>query len=88
MRDLKIKIGKKLISNKSKTYFIADIAANHDGKLNRALKLIKLAAAAGVEEASEVEAAAVVAGMAVVVVAEEAEDSSSSSSLMTPTLSL
>jgi sialic acid synthase SpsE len=51
MRDLKIKIGKKLISNKSKTYFIADIAANHDGKLNRALKLIKLAAAAGANAA-------------------------------------
>ena len=31
----------------SPTYFIADIAANHDGSLDRALKLIKLAAEAG-----------------------------------------
>ena len=49
MLDLKFKIGKKLISNKSKTYFIADIAANHDGKLSRALKLIRLAAEAGAD---------------------------------------
>jgi len=51
MDVLKFKIGKKLISNKSKTYFIADIAANHDGNLNRALKLIKLAAKAGADAA-------------------------------------
>ena len=51
MLDLKFKIGKKLISNKSKTYFIADIAANHDGKLSRALKLIRLAAEAGADAA-------------------------------------
>ena len=37
-----IKIGKKKISLKHQTYFIADIAANHDGSLNRAKKLIKL----------------------------------------------
>ena len=51
MAGLKFKIGKKLISNKSRTYFIADIAANHDGKLSRALKLIKLAAKAGADAA-------------------------------------
>lgn len=51
MSDLKFKIGKKLISDKSKTYFIADIAANHDGKLNRALRLIRLAAEAGADAA-------------------------------------
>ena len=39
---LKIKIGKKIISEKNKTYFIADIAANHDGSLQRAKKLIRL----------------------------------------------
>ena len=36
---------------KSPTYFIADIAANHDGDLERALDLIKLAAAAGADAA-------------------------------------
>jgi len=45
------KIGKKKISNNSKTYFIADIAANYDGSLDRALKLIKLAAKAGANAA-------------------------------------
>ena len=38
----KFKIGNTLIGDKSKTYFIADIAANHDGSLSRAKKLIKL----------------------------------------------
>jgi sialic acid synthase SpsE len=33
------------------TYFIADIAANHDGSLERALELIKLAADAGADAA-------------------------------------
>ena len=41
---------KKIFSN-SKTYFIADIAANHDGSLIRAKKLIKLAAKAGANAA-------------------------------------
>lgn len=40
----KFKLGNKVISNWSKkTYFIADIAANHDGSLIRAKKLIRLA---------------------------------------------
>jgi len=34
-----------------KTYFIADIAANHDGSLKRAKKLIKLAAESGADAA-------------------------------------
>ena len=34
-----IKIGRKKISLKNPTYFIADIAANHDGSLSRAKKL-------------------------------------------------
>jgi N-acetylneuraminate synthase len=39
-----IKLGKNVISNYlNKIYFIADIAANHDGNLNRAKKLIALA---------------------------------------------
>ncbi len=44
-----IKIKNKKISNKSKTFFIADIAANHDGKLKRAIKLIDLAINAGAD---------------------------------------
>ena len=40
----KFKINKKTISEKNRTYFIADIAANHDGSLARAKKLIRLAA--------------------------------------------
>ena len=35
----------------SPTYFIADIAANHDGSLERALELIRLAASAGANAA-------------------------------------
>jgi len=46
-----IKINKSIISKNSKTYFIADIGANHDGKLKRAKKLIKLAASAGANAA-------------------------------------
>ena len=48
---MKIKIGKKIISNNSPTYFIADIAANHDGSLSRAKKLIRLCAKAGADAA-------------------------------------
>lgn len=51
MKLKKFKLGKKIISNKHKTYFIADIAANHDGNLNRAKKLIKLCALAGADAA-------------------------------------
>ena len=39
---MKIKIGNTYIGNMHPTYFIADIAANHDGNLGRAKKLIKL----------------------------------------------
>lgn len=39
------------ISNEHPTYFIADIAANHDGNLDRAKNLIKLAAEAGANAA-------------------------------------
>ncbi len=46
-----IKISNKTISNKSKTFFVADIAANHDGSLKRAKKLIKLAASSGADAA-------------------------------------
>ncbi len=39
------------LSKSKKTFFIADIAANHDGNLNRAKKLIKLCAKAGADAA-------------------------------------
>jgi sialic acid synthase SpsE len=48
---LKFKINNRTLSEKHKTYFIADIAANHDGSLNRAKKLIKLAAKSGADAA-------------------------------------
>lgn len=48
---MKFKIGKNILSNESKTYFIADIGANHDGSLKRAKKLIKLCAKAGANAA-------------------------------------
>ena len=47
----KFKIGNWTISQNSKTYFIADIAANHDGSLARAKKLIRLCAKAGANAA-------------------------------------
>jgi sialic acid synthase SpsE len=46
-----IKIGNRLIGPSHPTYFIADIAANHDGNLERAKMLIRLAKKAGAEAA-------------------------------------
>lgn len=48
---MKIKIGSKEISENSKPYFIADIAANHDGDINRAYRLIELAKESGADAA-------------------------------------
>jgi sialic acid synthase SpsE len=45
------KINKNTISNDSSTYFIADIAANFDGDIERAKDLIYLAAEAGADAA-------------------------------------
>ena len=39
----KIKIGLHEVGDNSPTYFIADIAANHDGSIKRAIKLVRLA---------------------------------------------
>jgi sialic acid synthase SpsE len=47
----KIKIGSKFISLENPTYFIADIAANWDGSLERAKDLIYLAAEMGADAA-------------------------------------
>lgn len=46
-----LNIGCKQITSDGPTYFIADIAANHDGDLQRAIKLIQLAAEAGADAA-------------------------------------
>ena len=48
---MEIKIGNKIISTDGKPYFIADIASNHDGSLERAYKLIELAKEAGADAA-------------------------------------
>ena len=46
-----LKIDNRIINNSSQTYFIADIAANHDGDLERAKDLIYLSAEAGADAA-------------------------------------
>ncbi|MDC0999947.1 N-acetylneuraminate synthase family protein [Methylophilaceae bacterium] len=44
-------INNKVINNNSPTYFIADIAANHDGDINKAIDLIYLSAESGANAA-------------------------------------
>lgn len=46
-----IKIAERLIGEGQPTYFIADIGANHDGSLDRAKRLIRLAAEVGADAA-------------------------------------
>ncbi len=48
---MNIKIGKRKIGPMCPTYFIADIGANHDGDLDRAKELIRLAKKAGADAA-------------------------------------
>ena len=48
---MEIKIGSRTIGPGHPTYFIADIAANHDGDLERAKLLIRLAKEAGADAA-------------------------------------
>src|SRR4030066_1729152 len=48
---MEIKIGAHTIGNGHPAYFIADIAANHDGDLERARMLIHLAREAGADAA-------------------------------------
>jgi sialic acid synthase SpsE len=48
---MEIQIGSRLIGPNHPTYFIADIAANHDGDLERAKMLIHLAKEAGADAA-------------------------------------
>lgn len=47
--DQSISLGQRQISADTPTYFIADIAANHDGELSRAIELIWLAKEAGAD---------------------------------------
>ncbi len=46
-----IKIGERIVGPSQPTYFIADIAANHDGSLDRARMLIRMAKQAGADAA-------------------------------------
>ncbi len=48
---MEIKIGNRLIGPDHPTYFIADVAANHDGDLERARLLIRLCKEAGADAA-------------------------------------
>ena len=48
---MEIQIGPRWIGDNHPTYFIADIAANHDGSLERAKQLIRLAKQAGADAA-------------------------------------
>jgi sialic acid synthase SpsE len=48
---MNIQIGSRTIGPDTPTYFIADIAANHDGDLERAKTLIRLASEAGADAA-------------------------------------
>jgi N-acetylneuraminate synthase len=48
---MEIQIGNHILGEKHPTYFIADIAANHDGSLERARMLIRMAKEAGADAA-------------------------------------
>lgn len=48
---MKFRIGETIVGDNSKTYFIADIGANHDGDIKRAKNLIKLASHSGANAA-------------------------------------
>ena len=48
---MEIRIGSHVLGENHPTYFIADIAANHDGSLERAKMLIRLAKEAGADAA-------------------------------------
>ena len=45
--NLKMKIGKEIISNERPTHLIAEIGINHDGSVKKAIELIKKAKESG-----------------------------------------
>lgn len=49
--DMEIKVGAHILGTNHPTYFIADIAANHDGDFDRAKMLIRLAKQCGADAA-------------------------------------
>lgn len=49
--EASIKIGNRIIKESGRPYYIADIAANHDGDIRRAYKLIELAKESGADAA-------------------------------------
>lgn len=49
--NIEIQINNRVIGVNHPTYFIADIAANHDGHLDRAIELIEMCAEAGADAA-------------------------------------
>tara|TARA_B100000989_G_scaffold291897_1_gene267024 strand:+ start:907 stop:1980 length:1074 start_codon:yes stop_codon:yes gene_type:complete len=51
MKSTILKINKRIVSQEKPTYFIADIAANHDGSLQKAIDLIFMAKEAGADAA-------------------------------------
>ena len=51
MDEITFKIGNSNIGINHPTYFIADIAANHDGDINKAIDLIHLCAENGANAA-------------------------------------
>jgi len=51
MKKLFIKVNKSIISQDNPTYFIADIAANHNGSIEKAIDLIFMAKEAGADAA-------------------------------------
>ena len=51
MAGVEIEIGRRKIGDGHPTYFLADIASNHDGDLERAIALVHLAAGSGADGA-------------------------------------
>ena len=51
MKNSIFKVNDRLIGDEEPTYFIADIAANHDGNLEKAIELINLSAESGADAA-------------------------------------
>ena len=49
--DPRLKVGDREIAIDKPTYFIADIASNHDGNLDRAIELLWKAKEAGADAA-------------------------------------